>query len=78
CGGAIAPLDVFPEAAREIVLLTPWPYLVWLPARVLMGDVDPSVLLRGVVVMLGWCVFFFVVNRVLWRAGLKRFSSMGA
>ena len=78
CGGAIAPLEAFPPLAREIVLLTPWPYMLWLPARVLTGAVDIDVITRGVVVMLAWSVGFLVLNRILWRAGLRRYSSMGA
>jgi len=78
CGGAIAPLDVFPPLAKQIVLLTPWPYMLWLPARVLTGSVPLDELGRGVVVMLGWGLGFLVLNRVLWRLGLRRFSSMGA
>ena len=29
-------------------------------------------------VMSAWTVVFYVAQRLLWRAGLKRFSAMGA
>ena len=77
-GGAIAPLDVFPPLVRELVLLTPFPYMVWLPARVLTGHVDADVIVRGIFVMAVWCVIFLAANRLLWRLGLRRFSAMGA
>jgi ABC-2 type transport system permease protein len=52
--------------------------MVWLPCRVLIGDVPATDVVRAVSVLLGWCVVFVVVNRILWRAGLRRFSAMGA
>lgn len=77
-GGALVPLDFFPDAFREIVLLTPFPAMLWLPCRVLVGGVPPAEVARAVVVLLAWAAVFFVANRLLWRAGLRRFSAMGA
>lgn len=77
-GGAIAPLDFFPPAVRAVVMWTPFPSMIWLPCRVLLGDVPTIDVVRAVAVLGGWIVFFGIVNRVLWRAGLRRFSAMGA
>ena len=74
--GMVAPLEVFPPAAREAVLWTPFPYLVWFPARLLMGEAAPVV--RGFVTLAVWIVGLGLVNRVVWRRGLKHYSAMGA
>lgn len=76
--GAIAPLEAFPPGLRDAVMLTPFPYLIWLPAKALMGTLEEGVLVRGLAVMTAWFIGFVVLNRVLWRAGLRRYSSMGA
>lgn len=76
--GAIAPLESFPVDVRTVLMITPFPYMIWLPARALMGDIDATVLSRGVIVMVAWGLAFFIVNRVLWRLGLRRYSAMGA
>jgi ABC-2 type transport system permease protein len=74
--GLIAPLEVFPEAVQKIVMFTPFPYLIDFPASLLIGlNVDIG---RGFWSMVGWILVFLGVNRVLWRAGLKRYSGMGA
>ncbi|WP_449419099.1 ABC transporter permease [Phormidium nigroviride] len=74
--GIIAPLEVFPESVRNLVLWTPFPYLVHFPASILIGlPVDVG---HGLLVMLGWGIVFFVWNRWLWRQGLKQYSGMGA
>ena len=74
--GYIAPLEVFPETLRQIVLLTPFPYLINFPAAILVGT--PVDLLRGFLSTIGWFLVFLGLNRILWRLGLKRYSGMGA
>lgn len=74
--GTIAPLELFPPAVREVVLWTPFPYLIYFPAGLLVGlEVN---IVRGFVATLAWCLVFFILNRWLWRKGLKRYSGMGA
>ena len=76
--GLIAPLEVFPDVVREITLLTPFPYLIWFPARILCGQGTSAEIGRGFLVVLGWLVVVVVVNRLLWRRGLTHYSAMGA
>jgi ABC-2 type transport system permease protein len=80
--GAIAPLETFPPLVRDIAMLTPFPYMLYLPAKALMGDLDAldggNAIVRGCAVMACWFFAFLVLNRVLWRRGLRRYSSMGA
>ena len=74
--GIIAPLEVFPPMMREIVLWTPFPYMVYFPAAILVGKaVD---IWQGLGVMAGWMGISFIVNRWLWRKGIKQYSGMGA
>ena len=74
--GMIAPLEMFPPTLQEILLWTPFPYLIHFPASLLIGL--PVNLVQGFLVTLVWCVLFFILNRWLWRQGLKQYSGMGA
>jgi ABC-2 type transport system permease protein len=74
--GMIAPLEVFPPAVRQVAQWTPFPYLIHFPASILIGL--PVDIVRGVLMMLGWSLLFFIWNRWLWRKGLKQYSGMGA
>ncbi|MBD3880348.1 ABC-2 family transporter protein [Phormidium tenue FACHB-886] len=74
--GLIAPLEVFPPLVRQIALWTPFPYLIDFPASILVGL--PVNLGQGFLAMLGWIAVFWVLNRWLWRRGLKQYSGMGA
>jgi ABC-2 type transport system permease protein len=74
--GAIAPLELFPPVMRSIVRWTPFPYIINFPASILTGlkvDVVPDF---GM--MLIWILVFSIVNRLLWRKGLRQYSGMGA
>ena len=74
--GLIAPLEMFPPSVRAIVQWTPFPYLIDFPASLLVGL--PVNLVQGFLAILGWFLLFFVVNRWLWRRGLRQYSGMGA
>lgn len=74
--GMIAPLDVFPEAVRAVVLWTPFPYLIYFPANLVVGR--QTNVLQGFLAIALWGLIFLVINRWLWRRGLRQYSGMGA
>lgn len=74
--GMIAPLDLFPPAIREVVVWLPFPYLIHFPASILLGrTIDVG---HSITMMIGWILIFLILNRWLWRKGLKHYSGMGA
>jgi ABC-2 type transport system permease protein len=75
--GAVAPLDFFPPAIKDAVMLTPFPYLIWVPARLIVGGGHIDVA-RAALVCGAWTLGLLVLNRVVWARGLKRFSAQGA
>jgi ABC-2 type transport system permease protein len=74
--GIIAPLDVFPPQVREIVFWTPLPYIVYFPAALLVEL--PVNAVRGFLITIVWILLVLLMNRWLWRRGLKQYSGMGA
>lgn len=74
--GMVAPLSVFPPLVQEIALWTPFPYLINFPATLITGsDVEIG---RGFFMIFAWGIIIFILNRWLWRQGLKKYSGMGA
>jgi ABC-2 type transport system permease protein len=78
--GMLAPLDEFPEAARTLAMWTPFPYALYVPSMLLVdGSRFSDLQLLGYLgLVLGWIAGLWVLNRIAWRAGLKRYSAMGA
>ncbi|MEB3214279.1 MAG: ABC-2 family transporter protein [Leptolyngbyaceae bacterium] len=74
--GIIAPLEVFPPGVRAVVSWLPFPYLIHFPASLLLG-IETNIV-KGLLIMLMWIGFFFLMNRLLWRKGIRQYSGMGA
>ncbi|MDB9528387.1 ABC-2 family transporter protein [Oscillatoria sp. CS-180] len=74
--GMIAPLDVFPEAVRAVILWTPFPYLIYFPANLIIGR--STNVAQGFIAIALWSLIFLSINRWLWRRGLRQYSGMGA
>ncbi|MEM0979674.1 MAG: ABC-2 family transporter protein [Cyanobacteria bacterium P01_H01_bin.58] len=74
--GMIAPLEVFPAAVQAVVLWTPFPYLIYFPANLIIGQ--PTDVVQGLLAIAGWGLLFLALNRWLWRRGLRQYSGMGA
>ena len=74
--GMVAPLALFPDAVRAAVLWTPFPYLIYFPASLLINR--PDHVAQGFAAMVLWSALFWGLNRWLWRQGLRQDSGMGA
>jgi ABC-2 type transport system permease protein len=81
--GTVAPLSAktWPPAMLQLAMLTPFPYLIYFPARLLVGRDLPGLeipLWKGFAVLAFWIALFYGLNRWLWSRGLRHYSAMGA
>jgi ABC-2 type transport system permease protein len=76
--GALAPLDLFPEALRAALPYTPFPYLIDVPVQALLGRLGGADLALAFAVQAAWGAFFVLARWVLWRQGLRRYGAVGA
>jgi ABC-2 type transport system permease protein len=74
--GLVAPLQSFPPAVRRLAESTPFPWMLRFPAALLAGE--PLAVGPGLVVMVGWIALLLPLLLLLWRAGVRRYSAMGA
>jgi ABC-2 type transport system permease protein len=74
--GLVAPLETFPEGMRALAFATPFPWMIWFPARLLGGgEVDVA---AGFGALLAWIALLLPLTLLLWKAGIRRYSAMGA
>ena len=78
--GTVAPIEEFPRWAATTVRLTPFPYMAWMPAMLLVepGRISTQEAFQGIAILTVWGLLLFFVNRWAWRKGLARYSAMGA
>ncbi|MCU0717399.1 MAG: ABC-2 family transporter protein [Pirellula sp.] len=75
--GHMFPLDILPEPFATIVSYLPIKYLAYFPAAVFLGKITGTALALDLAMLFGWTLFFFGLSRLLYRAGLKRYSGFG-
>lgn len=76
-GGLLLPLDVFPPAARHLLSWTPFPYLCYVPVKVLLGEVPPGAWLLGLATTCAWAGAFALLARAVWRRGDRIYTGVG-
>lgn len=76
-GGFYLPLTMFPEGARAVLKLTPFPYLFFQPVQAAMGRLEVGEWLFGLAVMAAWIVAFAFVYRMVWRRGDRQYTGVG-
>jgi ABC-2 type transport system permease protein len=73
--GAMFPLDMLPIFWQKLFLMTPFPYLIYVPLKIYLGT-DPSVVLH-LFFALGWVVVLGLITKLVWQKGIKSYEAEG-
>jgi ABC-2 type transport system permease protein len=76
--GIIAPLQMFPPAAQAVLQWLPFRYMLAFSNEIALGLLDGPQIALGLAVQLGWVAALWILVAVLWRRGLRAYSSVGA
>ena len=79
--GLVVPIHTLPPQLQELILWTPYPYVLWFPAMLIAAPPEampPAMIVRGLLTLTAWLAVFVFLSRVLWRRGLHHYSAMGA
>lgn len=76
--GQIAPLTLFPFSLRVVAAILPFKWVIGFPIELLLGRITPVEALVGLGVQVAWLVASFVLLRIVWRAGVRIYSAVGA
>lgn len=75
--GATFPIDVFPNIIYQILRLTPFPYLIFMPIKIYLGNFSYAVVFQNLLVGLVWCVVLWKTSSIVWKRGLKVYQGTG-
>jgi ABC-2 type transport system permease protein len=74
--GALIPLDLFPRWLEQALYYLPFPYMTFVPVRVLMGEYTGS-LPQAYAAILSWGLVAFAASQYVWRRGLRNYTAAG-
>jgi ABC-2 type transport system permease protein len=75
--GSFFPLDVFPSIVYQILRFTPFPYLVFIPIKIYLGNFDISLVYQSLAIGLIWCAVMWKLMQVVWKKGLLVYDAVG-
>lgn len=75
--GAIIPLSLFPEWSIEILTYTPFPYLTYLPIKILFGESNLVEIFKGLFVLISWSFLIILILNNILKRGLKIYNGIG-
>jgi len=76
-GGHVFPLNILPPALAAALNWTPFPYVLFFPVSVYLGQARGAALWRGIAVQAAWTVVFYLVARAVWNRGIRKYSAVG-
>jgi ABC-2 type transport system permease protein len=76
--GRIAPLSLLPGLLGAVAFYSPFRAMGAFPVELALGQVPAGQVLTGFLLQLVWLVAAVVLLRVLWAAGVKQYSAVGA
>jgi ABC-2 type transport system permease protein len=77
-GGRLAPLAVLPPALGALAQVLPFQVMFGFPVEVAMGRLGPDLLLRYFGLQIAWLLAGLVTWRLIWNAGIRQYSAVGA
>jgi len=76
-GGHLFPLNILPPALAHALNYTPFPYQLYFPVAIYLGQVKGAALAQGLVIECGWVLFFYGLACLVWKRGLRKYSAAG-
>jgi ABC-2 type transport system permease protein len=70
-------LNILPPVLARVLSFTPFPYQLYFPVSVYLGQVKGAALVQGLLIQAGWVLFFYVLARVVWSRGIRKYSAAG-
>jgi len=76
--GQLAPLSLFPNFLQTVAAILPFRWMVSFPLELLLGRLTLHQALMGLVTQVTWLLVSFTLLKVIWRAGLRAYTAVGA
>lgn len=76
-GGAMLPTSLLPDWMQALALMLPFRLIYAFPAAIYLRQVRGWDIVQGWAMQVAWIAAAYLVYRVMWRAGTRRFALVG-
>ena len=75
--GTFFPISLLPLFFVKVSYFLPFAYTIYIPVQLYLGKISFAEGLRGLAIEMLWLVVLYVIIKIVWRAGLRRYESVG-
>lgn len=75
--GSYFPINLLPTAIINISMVFPFIYTVFIPVQLYLGKISFMEGMRGFGIEILWLIALYVVIKIVWRFGLRKYESVG-
>ncbi len=76
--GYLIPPELLPMAVQRLAFWLPFRYQLAVPLEIIMGRLHGPDMWIGLGMQGGWIILSFLLCRLMWQRGLKKYSAVGA
>lgn len=75
--GELIPVDLLPHTLFLISAYLPFRFLAFFPVQIILGKINQSEIISGLLTQTLWLVVFIFIAKLLWKKGLYQYDAAG-
>ncbi len=75
--GGYFPLALLPITVLKIAYFLPFAYTIFVPVQYFMDKISLEQALQGIMVQMVWCLLLYLLIKIVWKFGLKKYEGYG-
>ncbi|HKB88413.1 MAG TPA: ABC-2 family transporter protein [Patescibacteria group bacterium] len=75
--GSLFPINILPTSLQSVIMATPFPYLIYFPVQIYLGNITGQALVGGLMLAAAWCGILWFAMNFFWQKGLKVYEATG-
>jgi ABC-2 type transport system permease protein len=75
--GGVFPLDILPVQIFKVLSFLPFPYLIFFPAKIYLGQLQANEVIFAITILIFWIFISFFLLKFAWLKGLRAYNAEG-
>ncbi|OAS21836.1 ABC transporter permease [Paenibacillus oryzisoli] len=75
--GGMFPIEIFGPRVNILLTYLPFKFTIYFPVNVINGKLDMDAILQGIGMQFLWIVIMYLISRIGWSIGMKKYLGLG-